>query len=101
MRPIEIAVRVLNEAVAADSEAMDKLLRNRAYCNKKLADHPTIQIKEHDTPFGPCFDIGVVGLINGVLEAITGERIAAQVDEKDNFRLLGFQVYEKPNTDNS
>jgi hypothetical protein len=39
---IEAVLKTLNEAVAADTIALDRLLKTRVECNSTLGDHPHI-----------------------------------------------------------
>lgn len=59
---IEDALRVLNEAVKADREAMQALIDARVLCNDKLGKHPTIQVGRMDG----CLRVGILGLLNGL-----------------------------------
>lgn len=95
-------LRVLNEAQAADPVALNALLNHRVECNAKLADHPTIQVRPMTfsgraivtkSDLDRC-EVGALGLLNGLIEATTGERIAAVWD--DNDKLIGFIQYVKP-----
>lgn len=85
---ITTAVRILNEAFAADPAAIETLLSVSYNCNQALADHPTVQIREGE--YGP--RIGSLGLINGIVDAMTGERVAAIYGENG---LEGFTLYKR------
>ena len=98
---IEAVVRVLNEAFAADAAAVHALLCNRVPCNKALADHSTVQVMETPTA-GKFPAVGTIGLLNGAMEVLTGERIAS-VWEPDSVPVggevprnvfAGFRVYD-------
>jgi len=69
--PIDRAVRVLNEAVAADPACIDRLMRVEAGCNDSLADHPSIQVSPSFLTEGPTAErplvLRPIGLINGLL----------------------------------
>jgi hypothetical protein len=62
------AVRVLNEAIALDPEAVRLLCNARVPCNEALADHPSIQVgrgpsvgqSDHD------WVVGMLGIVNGI-----------------------------------
>lgn len=56
-------VGLLNEALALDSDAMNKLIHHREPCNKALAEHPTIQVGAMN---GSEISVGIVGLLNGM-----------------------------------
>lgn len=60
---IELAVKVLNEALERDPEAVTALVNHRVACNDSLAAHPTIQVHR----FGDVHKIGLLGLLNGAL----------------------------------
>lgn len=88
---IHTAVRVLNEAFVADPSAIHALLCNRVPCNLALADHPTVQVQANPViEDGKTWTVGLIGMLNGVLEPLTGQRVAAQWEDG---KLLGFQVY--------
>lgn len=84
---MDIVLRVLNEAAIADRSAIEDLLDQRVPCNMTLANHPTIQVSP-DTPI----TVGVLGMLNGIVERLTGQRVAACYD--DAGRLLGFKKWE-------
>ena len=84
---IDDILRVMNEALDADPEAITKLVEKRVECNQKLVEHPTIRCaKSH--PF-QSHTIGLMGILNG----IAGEGqpgfgpICASVSEG---RIVGF-----------
>jgi hypothetical protein len=91
MNDIHTAIRVLNEAFKADPVAISNMMGTRFSCSDTLADHPTIQVAAGDN--AP--HVGPLGIINGVLEAMTGQRVAAVYDEKG---LAGFTLYQVPNS---
>lgn len=67
---VQTAIRVLNEALAADPAAVRALFAVRAPANALLTQHPTIQVicgkaGAHD-PGPPSCSVGVLGLINGL-----------------------------------
>lgn len=93
---IETAVKVLNEAFAADPAAIKALCVNRVPCNQALADHPVIWVHpdlEADVPH-----VGLLGILNGVLESMTGKRAAMVWDGPKvpggACKWIGFQVYD-------
>lgn len=70
---------VLNSAFAADPAAIHALVANRVPCNSALADHPTVVVDS--APIGASnFNLGMLGLLNGVVEVMTGKRVAVQWD---------------------
>lgn len=70
---METILGTLNEALDLDRAAISALLLHRQPCNQALTDHPTIQTTEED--------VGALGLINGIVERLTGKRIAMVVDD--------------------
>jgi hypothetical protein len=92
-------VEVLNSAVQNDPVAMKNLLGNRVPCNEALANHPLVQSAECDFEFDDeqgsqkktLDSIGALGVINAIVEKLTGQRVAAEYDEEDN--LLRFIPY--------
>ena len=92
-----IALQTLNEAYAADSNAMHALICNRVPCNKNLADHPTIQVNVNKVTPEESFAVGMIGVINGIIERATGKRVAAKFSEPDSEgqrQLIGFCEYK-------
>jgi len=58
------AIHLLNEAVAADPEAVTQLVETRVPTNESMAEHPTIQVGATDSP--KHYMVGLLGLINGL-----------------------------------
>ena len=75
--PIALILRILNEAVKADARAVTLLIEQRVPCNAALAEHPSIAIVS-GAPGDPAY-VGVLGLLNGICEPLTGNRIVANV----------------------
>lgn len=94
---IDIAVRALNDAFAADPAAMHAMMCNRVPCNQALADHPSVVVTELPMlkAAAPQYAITALGLINGVLGPLTGKRVMTVWDntDPDNLVLQGFGVY--------
>lgn len=82
----------LNEAWAADPEALRQLLCYRVRCNDAFAGHPTI-VCEEEHPGAGTYRVGALGLINGVLGALGLPRAAAKFSDQDETELQGFQLY--------
>lgn len=100
---IDTAIRLLNEALAADRDAMEKLISNRVNCNEVLAKHPTIQVKafaEKGSSYGKSevtgplirYSVGMLGIINGIFGADENENgfIAARFDDETH-QLVAFE----------
>lgn len=60
---IEETISLLNEMLKTDYEATFSLINNRVPCNKRLADHPTIQCGYDENKQ---FEVGLLGVINGL-----------------------------------
>ena len=85
---IEMVLSTLTEAYVADPIAIQSLMNIQVDCNSKLSDHPTVQVRDHDG----IYQVGALGLINGIVERLTGQRIAAAFDENI---LVGFVQYKQ------
>lgn len=72
--PVARAIKVLNEALERDPEAITELVNLRVRCNHKLAAHPTIRVGLHAGEHR----IGVLGLLNGALSEGPGAAIGAK-----------------------
>ena len=84
---INRTLKVLNEMVEADREAVQLLVETRVPCNDALADHPTIQVhSEHGR-----HSVGLLGVVNGLLGADTDGWgfICAEFDDK--MQLVSFK----------
>lgn len=88
-----VALRVLNEAYAADPAAMHAMVNLRVPCNDALADHPTIQVGANQFSDALRFDVGIVGILNGIFEAATGERLAVSISDDGEGIVVGFVPY--------
>ena len=80
------AVRLLNEVLALDPDAMNQLISSRVPCNESLADHPTIQV--HGDPVS----VGLLGFLNGLFGTLDNGfgPIMAFYDENDRLRKFGY-----------
>lgn len=85
---IETVIRVLSEALAADSHALNDLLSNRVTCNMNMANHPHIVTSK----VGITPSLSTFGLINGIISALTGSRIAMVIPD-DHGSPIGFTQY--------
>jgi hypothetical protein len=83
----------LNAALKADPAAIQALVANRVPCNRALADHPTVQVGE---PAPDIFMVGALGLINGVVEPLTGDRVAVALSDDGDGRIVAFVKYVPP-----
>jgi hypothetical protein len=69
---------------------MYALVCNRVPCNTALAAHPSIQVNTNSVTQPATFPVGMLGIINGILERATGRRIAAKFSDDKQPVLLGF-----------
>lgn len=60
---LDATIQYLNRLVAADSEAIRKLIENRVECNDALANDPTCQVSS----FEGSNRVGFLGVVNGML----------------------------------
>lgn len=81
-------IELLDEALICDPAATETLLGTKVPANERLLAHPTIQVNEHN-------QVSALGLINGICEKLTGERVCAVVDIS-NHRIERFGVYKSP-----
>ncbi len=106
--PIQRALDSLNHAFAIDPFAMRSILCAQVPCARELAyDHPFVQVAVIEGAV--CRDgavhedshtLSTMGLLNGAIEAATGECIASMWSKEANARgeytFLGFCVYAQP-----
>ena len=57
---------LLNEALTLDPTAVATLVGMRVPCNKELADHSTVQVRQDGEN---TFSVGLLGLLNGIIGA--------------------------------
>jgi len=93
-------VDCLNAAFAADPNAIHALLVNRVPCRAALADDPYVQVNDSPVLDPGSFQVGALGLINGILAAnglpLVASKWGDTVDEQGRHKLLGFCLYEPP-----
>ena len=76
---IEDCVNFLNDFCRNDQNSLTNLIEMRVICNKRLADHPSIQVGLHEGRFR----VGLLGVLNGLFG----------FDPKDNFGAIA-AVYD-------
>lgn len=92
---LETTIAVLNDAIKADQKAVTALFEQRVPCNQALVDHPTIVCQEsEENPITN--EVGVLGIINGILEPLTGSRVASrwQGGDSEPSLISSFVRYE-------
>lgn len=95
---IETVVDMLNNAFKSDPSAIHTLMVNRVPCNEQLADDPFIVVETPPALDGDHFQVGALGLINGVLGSLGMPRVAMTFSERDSLgksKILGFTIYER------
>lgn len=97
---IQAAVDALNDAFKRDPVAVENLIRHRVDCNQQLADHPTVQVRAYPgiSEAVDSYSVSALGLLNGILEPLTGQRVAIMVEDETpeaSGKMLGFTVYKK------
>ncbi len=60
----EETIDLLNEMLKIDRRATESLFSMRVGCNKKLANHPTIQVMQVHKNY---HIVGILGILNGLL----------------------------------
>ena len=102
MKDIDKVLEVLNSALAADAAAIHALMINRVPCNQALLDHPSVCVDSVSALGGVLHVVGALGLLNGVVEPLTGERVAMvwkEPESKDGRpTFIGFKKYERPSS---
>lgn len=91
MKTVEQAVRLLNEALEADPEAIRKLVDFHVDCNIKLAGHPSIQVRT----VNKSDSVGLLGIINGIFGTVGGgpfDGFGHIVAVFENDLLVGFKL---------
>lgn len=88
---VDQALTFLNEALALDPAAMEKLIESRVPCNEGLYKHPAIQCCGHPlSEHGPAA-VGFLGMLNGLFGASErGGGFIAAVYGEDR-RLIRFE----------
>lgn len=99
-KQIQQAIDCLNSAYKADPDAIHTLIAlNKTPCNQSLVDHPHIVVGKNRITDG--WNVGTLGVINGVLTSMGLNRIAIKwSDEKDAdgmYKFLGFCEYNPSN----
>lgn len=91
-------LQALNAAFAADPNAIHALIVNRVPCNCILADDPFMQVDKAKVLEQPSYQVGAIGLVNGVLAAAGLPLIAVMfsegTDAEGRHKILGFCEYK-------
>lgn len=96
------ACAVLNDLMTIDPQAGRTLFEFRSYCNEELANHPTIQVRAVGNMQGTAYSVGLIGVLNGILEGLGIPRLCGFYESENLFK---FGVYapdlEIPETSNA
>lgn len=57
-------VDFLNELLKVDRLAINAIFNSRVYCNKEMAEHPTVQVGRYEE----VTQVGIVGILNGLFD---------------------------------
>lgn len=80
----------LNKLLESDPEAMKALFSLRVPCNKALADHPTVVVRDEKDGMT---SLGVLGLINGLVKLFDPKAVvAAEMDDDGNGDIYSFSM---------
>ena len=97
----ESILRTLQSAFDADPSAMRSLVVNRVPCNQELADHPSIVVSDVPIPGPPRFEVGLIGVIVGLMCDAGCRRVVGwkfdkpAEDSPDLAKFLGFALVER------
>lgn len=83
---------LMNEMLAADSFATQKLVNTRVRCNRELAQHSTIQVGQN-SGCGITYDVGLLGVLNGI--AGLDRRVVAVMDDIP-LHIIRFEARDWP-----
>jgi hypothetical protein len=61
---VDKVLTFLNELVALDRAAVERLVETRVQCNDAIADHPSVQVGK-DADGNPV--VGLLGIVNGLM----------------------------------
>ena len=84
-------IELLNEAHIRDPKAIEALVEHRVPCNSDLTYHPSIVVQAR-REVGEANTVGLLGILNGILDLPLGQRIRAIYSREDDgtAHLMGF-----------
>lgn len=100
----DIFLMVLNESFNKDPSAIRCLFENKIPCNSNLASCDRILVQKVDNlTNNENFAVTPLGIINGLLSSISGEKICMVYVDLDNGtkELIGFRKMENKNENNT
>jgi hypothetical protein len=100
---MSLAAEALQRAFEADPNAMHSLICIRVPCNQAMADDPHVIVDRPPALVGDFWQVGILGVLNGVLDAHGLPKVAAkftaEVDEDGRSKIIGFCDYTGPFVD--
>lgn len=78
----ESTIKVLNEFHRLDPIGCQALIDNRVFTTEGVLNHPAIQVSCKEDGSEP--KVGILGILNGVLETAGADRVAVVLDDKTN-----------------
>lgn len=99
VEPLRPTLDCLNAAFANDPSAIHALIVNRVPCNQALVDHPFIIVEASPVLANKNYQVGALGLINGILTANGLPRVAVMFQDvpgEEQKRIVGFCEYKPP-----
>lgn len=86
-------LRLLRDALKSDPAAINSLVSQRVYCNEVLAKHQYFQVLlTQDGSGNNVYILGILGIINGVLDSLNAPVISAIMNEKNG--IVDFALYD-------
>lgn len=93
VQAMRMACNLLNEAFSLDPAAVDSLITLHVVCNEKMADHPTVQVRQTGKDR---YTMGMLGFLNGLSDG--DHYLIANIEEQTG-KLLGFSVVDRSTID--
>ncbi len=66
----DLLIQRLNEIAKVDPTAMAALIKTRVPCNEAMRNHPTVQVARQVGTSDDAFEIGFLGMLNGIIGVI-------------------------------
>ena len=66
----DLLIQRLNEIAKVDPDAMAALIKTRVPCNDAMLHHPTVQVARQVGASDDAFEIGFLGILNGIIGVI-------------------------------
>jgi hypothetical protein len=92
MRLARETVDFLNEPLRMDHILVEALVNYRLPCQPAVAEHPTVQVDEVTWAAQPCYVVGMLGVINGLIGVRDGVGYIVVMYDDETNRIEGFGV---------